>query len=772
MPRLVVLRVVLLLVLAVLVGRLYHLQMVERDVRRYGSSVEVNTTRYVPVLPRRGEIFASDGHTLLAESVPTFNVAVMPGSLPPEETPRREHMLGRLVQICELTSTLTISPATILEQTPPLREDLTALLGTDTLTQTQQTHTGLSTTLSLAIPAEHTLEALELVHTYGQGLRLHNPIEEMIAHSNTRHYQSAVVKENITQKMALAIQENAVHLPGVLVVENYQRRYPQSARVPSLSHILGYIGRINECELVAENPATSWVDSLLDILGHTAHCGVLSKEIDTDVVGLLPYQNDDRIGKDGLEASYEDELRGHMGIEALLVDALERPVSSNRMVQPVEDGHNLVLTIDPTFQRQTEIILQRWIDEGERRRQESEEYKQQEYDPITNGVAVVLDPRNGRVQAMVSLPAYDNNVWIDSRRTNELQNLLHPADPEKLEELRRLSPLTNRAISGQYPPGSSLKQFVGSVALQKDIVAPDTRLRDPGRIVLEERGGHQFTLPNSVPRDNGLINISDALKVSSNVFFASIAGGNDAAVNLGDNDTRILGLGIDGLSEGLEWFGLGQQTQIRLPGEAAGRVPDPVWKSHELREPWTTGDTYNTAIGQGYLEVTPLQLVNSSVAVANNGTIYRPQLVQAITDSSGNILEEPQPEVVQGVPVDPAYLAVVRDGMRRSVTEGSNVAARDECSGLSIAGKTGTAEFGPLILREDDTFARQSHSWFVGFAPYDDPQVIVVVLLEGTGDLGDGSATLAVPAVTQIMQAYFQVSPPEDRPGNCPVLPQ
>jgi penicillin-binding protein 2 len=314
--------------------------------------------------------------------------------------------------------------------------------------------------------------------------------------------------------------------------------------------------------------------------------------------------------------------------------------------------------------------------------------------------------------------------------------------------------------------------MVGSAALQAGVIAPDTTLRDPGRIVLEERSGHIFILPNSVPRDNGEIAISEALMVSSNVFFASLGGGNDQAKNLGEDATIIRGLQIDGLAQGLQWFSLGTPTGIQLPGEATGRVPTPNWKSHALREPWTTGDTYNASIGQGYLEVTPLQLTVAMASVANNGTVYRPQLVQSVIDSRGNLVRQIEPEITGQVPVDDGYLAVMREGMRRSITEGVNVAARDACSGLSIAGKTGTAEFGPIIITEDDKQTRQSHAWFAGFAPYEDPQIAVVVLLEGSGDLDDGSATLAVPAVTQIMQAYFQVAPPADPPTECPDLPE
>ncbi len=208
-----------------------------------------------------------------------------------------------------------------------------------------------------------------------------------------------------------------------------------------------------------------------------------------------------------------------------------------------------------------------------------------------------------------------------------------------------------------------------------------------------------------------------------------------------------------------------------MAGEQDGRVPTPAWKQEALRSAWTTGDTYNMAIGQGNLLVTPLQLVMGGAAIANNGTLFQPQIVKAITDQQGNVVQDVQPQVAAKIPVDPGYLSVVRDGMRRSVTEGVNIAARDDCSGLQIAGKTGTAEFGPMIDVPDGRGGtrqtRQSHSWFVGFAPYDDPQIEVVALVEGTGDLGDGSATIAVPAVTQMMQAYFNITPPNPLPATC-----
>jgi penicillin-binding protein 2 len=768
MQRILILRVVLILVMTVLAGRLYQLQLSDSDAQRYGSSsIDVITKRHVYVSPRRGEIFASDGATLLSESVPIFSIAVLPGGLPASGTNERTEVLGRLAQLASITGTLTVSPSLHLERTSALRADLDEL----GLSLPSDVASGAGEPLTLEVPPAQTLALLRLSEVYSDIVRYDNPLHRRIENSTVRGYQTLIVKENVSQNLTLILRENSHHLPGVVVVEDYWRRYPQSAAVPSLSHLLGYIGRIGTCELAAENPESSWLSSLVDVVSHAPRCGLLAQEIDPGSVGNPRYKHDDRIGKDGLEAGYEHVLRGTMGVQTLGVDVLERPVSAPYTVRPVTNGNNLVLSIDVGFQKQVERILQRWIDESERRRVAAGGYRS-EYDPITNGVAVVMNVRDGRVLAMVSLPAYDNNVWVDHDRADELQELLSPSDPERRAELARLAPLTNSAAAGRYPPGSSIKPFVGAAALQEGVIQPDTLLRDPGRILLRERTGHIFELPNSTPQDNGEIDISEALRVSSNVFFAALGGGNDQATNLGDNATTIRGLKIDGLARGLEWFGFGSHTGAALPGEAAGRVPTPNWKSHTLREPWTTGDTYNTSIGQGYLEVTPLQLTSATAALANDGVLLRPRLVQAIMDSNGDILHEYQPDILSEVPVDDGYLRVVREGLRRSVTEGRNVAARDACSGLSIAGKTGTAEFGPNIITPEGKITRQSHSWFVGFAPYENPEIAVVVLLEGTGDLDDGSATLAVPAVTQIMQSYFQVTPPADTPYFCPALPQ
>lgn len=765
MRRLIVLRVALLLMVAVMVSRLYQVQLTDSDAAS-GNNPEQSYARSITVSPRRGEIFAADGTMLLAESVPIYNLAVMPGRLPRASTEgwRRAEVLARLSQIVGLSSTLTLSPTTVLNTRSGLRGELVRLAPLPALVAGQP--------LTVTVAPADTLRALQITRSYSDVLALANPIEVLLSRESVRGYQSVMVKEDIAPDLALAVRENSNYLPGVQVVEGYRRRYPLSNSVPSLSHMLGYIGRVNECELVAENPASSWLTSLVDLVSHAGSCGLIGKTIDPPIIGIPPYQGDDRIGKIGLEAFYEAELRGRLGIETLLVDALQRPVSPPNTLRPVENGHNLVLTIDAQFQAEVERILGRWIAEGERRRQTSPDTYKRTYDPIVAGAAVVLDPRDGRVLAMVSLPDYDNNVWVDPERQDELAALLSRDNPQELAELLRLAPLTNRVLAGQYPPGSTLKQFVGAVALQKGVITPDTKLRDPGLLRLVERSGAPFELPNSVRnRDNGELTVVDALRLSSNVFFASIAGGNDEAVNLDDTAFRTQGLDIDNLVEGLEWFNLGSVTGIDIAGEASGLVPTKTWKAQVKREVWTTGDTYNTAIGQGDMQVTPLQLAVAAGAVAIDGAVYQPHVVQKITDGSGATVREIEPVLRSQAPVDPSYFLALRAGMRASVSDGLNISARDECSGLSIAGKTGTAEFGPLLTTPQGRLVRQSHAWFVGFAPYDNPQVVVAVLVEGVGDLNDGSSTITVPAVTQIMQTYFKVAPPAEAPQTCPVLP-
>jgi penicillin-binding protein 2 len=867
MNRLILPKIVALLILVALVGRLYQLQLVPDEAERFRTSASDRTVRFLPVRPIRGEVFAADGKTLLAESVPIYTASVRPADLPSrQDAPQaRARVFAQLSQLLNITTTLTISPAAALDDDPVLRNDLSQGLGAAVVASAQRSATtppialpvapsqsqaaavlaeryapvvqlqvpesgsatptpagptpaqaggtaALSSTLvispassleqnqalrddvgrlfgaaalaveppqplawaALSVPPAQALVALKLSDAYSSTARLDNPIAAQVDAEDIPGYQTLPIKQDIPRNVALVLRENAASLPGVVVEQDYRRRYPLSGDILSLSHLLGYIGSVSECDLVRQNSARSWVGSLLESIGHAEECGIVTKKISPDQLGVATYLKQDRIGKDGVEASYEDALRGQLGWESILVDAGGQPVRAPQVVTPARDGDNLVLTIDAGFQRQVEQILRNWIDVAEQRRQSVDAqfaYKR-DYKPMRSGVAIVMEVHTGRVLAMVSWPSYDDNIWGDPKRYAELEKLFDRSDPEN----RRLTPLLNRAIALQYPPGSTLKQFDASVSLQKGVITSDTKVHDAGKLVVENRyvSGVFDTYPNAGMRAYGDITVSDALKVSSNVFFMSVIGGNkDQVVNLKDEEKNIPdGLGPTAFAEGLGWFGFGQPTGIKLPYEQPGLVPTPPWKQKVLLQAWTTGDLYNAAIGQGNLEVTPLQLVAGAAAVANNGSLYRPQIVKAITDASGQVVQEMQPELVRQVPVDPTNFAVVREGMRRSVTEWVNKAARDDCSGLQIAGKTGTAEFGPAIELppwngKPRAPIRQSHSWFVGFAPYDNPQIEVLALVEGSGDFNDGSATITVPAVTQIMQAYFGVTPPNPLPKSC-----
>ena len=789
MNRLIVTRIAVLLLFVTLVGRLYQLQLVDTEQNRLRTGGASLFNKLEQVRPQRGEVFAADGRTLLAESVPIFTAAIRPSALPPENDrdlqlgePRRAEVYAQLSQILGITSTLTISPADTLARSPLLKNDLDHVLGGDvtTLAQRDGLPTGAAW-LNVAVPPTKSLLALKLRDTYSNTVTLQSPIGDRVNRRDVAGYQTMVIKRDIPRNVALVLRENANNLPGVVVERDWRRRYPLSSAVPSFSHLLGYIGSIDECDLVRNNASRTWITSMLDSIGHSVKCGTIGKQVDP--YDQVPrYLNEDRIGRDGVEASYERELRGQLGVNSVVVDVTDRPVEAPKTYQPVTDGANIVLTIDTTFQKQVEHILQNWIDLSEQRRQSFNgvfDYKRTRYQPIKSGVAVVSEVKTGRVLAMVSLPSYDNNIYVDPQRSAELTAILAPPTAQ-LTETQRLGVLYNRAIGFTYPAGSTMKQFDAVIALRDGVITPDTQVFDAGKLLVQNIYNPTLQDPyvNSNSTAHGWITVRQALEVSSNIFFMSVVGGNkEQVVNLKpEEQTLDKPVGIERFKQGLNAFGFGAPSGIKLPNERGGVVPSPAWKSDVLHEQFTTGDLYNMAIGQGNLRVTPLQLNAAGAAIANGGKLYQPQLVDRVVASDGKLVQQMQPTVMRDLQrelqIDPAYFAVAREGMRQSVTNGANKAARFECSGLQIAGKTGTAEYGePLIVPNGNgkgTHATlRSHAWFVGFAPYDDPQIEVTVLVEGAGDMNDGSATIAVPAVTQIMQAYFKTTPPNPLPAVC-----
>ena len=512
-------------------------------------------------------------------------------------------------------------------------------------------------------------------------------LRELVTQGERDPFTPLLIKDNVPRDIAFYLEENRLDFPGVIVGLEPVREYVEGAL---LSHILGYTGHI---------PREQFDDYKTQ--GY----------VPTDQVGLM-----------GLESTFESDLRGTKGRRYIEVDVTGREVALLGS-EPPTSGHNVVLALDSDFQKTVETILQKAL--------RSAHAKQ--------GVAIALDPRNGEIRAMVTLPSYDDNLFATGISTEDFTNLVQ--DP--------LRPLVNHAITGQYPPGSVFKLIPASAALQERVVDINTRIQTPGTI----------WVPNKYYPDDptlaqpfydwykpgfGSLTIRDGLTWSSDVFFYKLAGG--------ESPTFDTGLGEERFAAYARMFGIGELTGIDLPGEAKGLVPDPTWKRKTIGDTWTIGDTYNMGIGQGYVLATPLQIANMTAIVANNGTLYKPQLVRDIRDSEGRIVRTIETQVIRQVRVDPQNFAIVREGMRDGVTRGTSIKAN--LADVSVAAKTGTAEYyGPKVNGHLPT-----HAWFTAFAPYENPQIVVTIFVYGGGE----GSEVAAPIAADILRAYFHL--PADSP--------
>jgi penicillin-binding protein 2 len=454
------------------------------------------------------------------------------------------------------------------------------------------------------------------------------------------------------------------------------------------------------------------------------------------------YSPDDSIGLSGLEYAYEDPLRGRKGQKTIEVDVAGREVQTLGQAILPEPGQSLRLTLDLDLQ----AFVERELEAGLEKAMETVAQDGVQMTDTRSAVAIVLEVNSGQVLAMVSLPTFDNNLFARGISSEEFVQL--NTDPSH--------PLLNHAIAGRYPPGSTFKLVPAAAALEEAIVDQWTSITCP------ERSGI-FWLPNKYYPDNptlaqpfycwthkwgyghGRVQFLNALAESCDIYFYMVSGG---------MLDEFEGLGLERLRTYAQAFGYGERTGIDLPAEDPGLVPGEKWKRITHGERWTTGDTYNMAIGQGSVLATPLQVVQATAAVANGGTIYRPRLVYEFLDPDGNVVQGFQPEIAAQLPVSQENLNLVRQGMRRAVIEGTARWMRIG-AGLEVAAKTGTAEFCeiyPDCLDEDGAIAT-THAWFTAFAPYQDPEIAVVVFIYGGGE---GSIT-AMPITAQILNYYFQL---------------
>lgn len=468
-----------------------------------------------------------------------------------------------------------------------------------------------------------------------------------------------LLKERISQDESLILTEKASELPGIRIDKTAIREYIDG---PIFSHILGYEGKIER------------------------------KEIENNQGYLLT----DYIGKQGLEKTFEKYLRGVHGADQVEVDSMGNPKREVGIINP-KPGSDLVLSVDSGLQKKLFDSLSGILETSQTK----------------TAAAVAINPKNGEILAMVSLPSYDNNIFAQKIKQEQYANLIQ--DPNL--------PLFNRALAGEYAPGSTIKPAIAAAALSEGVINQST--------IIDGLGGalHVGSFSFRDWKAHGPSDVRTAIAESNDVFFYTIGGGYG----------NIQGLGMDRMKKYYNLFGFGSATGVDLGGEASGFIPDENWKLEKMKEKWYIGNSYHASIGQGYVTATPLQLANYTASIANGGTLYKPYFVSQIKKNNGEVVKT-TPETVRNNFISADVMNVIRQGMRKTITDGTAQTLKD--LPIEVAGKTGTAQFGS----EDKT-----HAWFVSFAPYENPEIAMVVLVEGGGE-GHSSA---VPVTRDVYAWYF-----------------
>ncbi len=446
---------------------------------------------------------------------------------------------------------------------------------------------------------------------------------------------------DIGRDAALVIAEEAGQMPGISVGAEPRRSYLDETGARQgelLAHLVGYTGPVSRSEL--------------------------------EDLSATGYLRDDVIGRDGVEASFEKELRGTYGSELLERDAGGRPVKVLERLRDPIPGKNLMLTIDSRIQRIATETLKWGLDAA----------------GVAQGVTIVMNPQTGEILAMVSLPTYDNDKFAAGISAAEYAAYLD--DPTK--------PLRNHAISDIYPPGSTFKLVTGLAALDEGVTTVSQRWPTYGCYQIPDAPAGQCLFDWN-HRGFGPLSIVDAYAKSSDTFFYQMA----------------VALGVERLGGWAEELGFGAKSGVRLPTEAAGTVISKAWAQAQGRPDVFTGELAQAGIGQNAIAVTPLQLLNAYAAVANGGHLMRPMIVRGETDADGNLVREYSPQVIRELAASQADLRTMRIGAREVITTGhaTNIGQLQVPGALS--GKTGTAEFGTPTSQGVLPF----HSWFVAYLP-------------------------------------------------------
>ncbi len=535
-------------------------------------------------------------------------------------------------------------------------------------------------------------------------------------------YDPVQAQCNVPRDMALAVKEKSVDWPGVDVQVEPVRDYPTGELT---ADVIGYLGPI---------PANQ----------------------STDLVAQGFDPNRDKIGYGGLELYFDDLLRGIPGKRVVETDVAGQVLRDVEPPVEPQPGKNLVLTIDTRLQQAVSSILQENIAYWNRFLGKI---------TMTSGAVIAINPKTGEILAMVSWPSYENN-----RFTRFIPSYYY-------EQLTADSthPLVNNAVGSEIPVGSVFKLATAVGVLNEGVVTPDQVIQTPGLITVTEKfyageTGRSRDFVDWNPAGFGSLNFIGGLANSSNVYFYKVGGGYQ--------DEVPEGLGICRLGTYARALGYGTALGIEQPYETDGLVPDPTWKRRTQGENWSTGDTYISSVGQGFVLASPLQILMSAATIANNGVQMQPTLLRQIVDGDGNVIQDFQPTIRSDITKDPVIekyenpsgigacrptgekvtvqpwvLQTVREGMRGAVQFGT-LANIFEGFPIAVAGKTGTAEYC-----DETAFSKNlcqygnwpSHAWTLAFAPYDDPEIAVISFVYN----GNEGSTVSGPIVRQVLEAYF-----------------
>ena len=516
----------------------------------------------------------------------------------------------------------------------------------------------------------------EVVTEVGNLLKI--PPEEIQERINTQKrrapFKPVRIKSDIDWNELANLEFNRVYLPGLFVDVRPRRAYDYGDLA---SHLIGYLGEVDENELKQ------------------------AKE--------TPYRMGTLIGKYGVEYRWENDLRGTDGGRQIEVDALGREIRPLGIVESFP-GNNLFLTIDLDLQRTAEEAYQ-----------------------DKNGALVAMDPKTGRILAMVSKPSFEPDIFARNILPEEWKSLVE--NPHH--------PLQNKGIQGQYPAGSTFKIVTAIAGLESGSITPDTQFICKGAFPYGNRdfrcwkeGGH------------GAISLHRAIVESCDIYFYQVG----------------LKVGVDLIAHYANEFNLGRVTGISLPHEKPGTVPSSAWKKKRFGVPWYSGETLSFSVGQGYLNATPLQLLMLISGVANGGKQYLPQVVERVENIYGKKLKEYPPVELRKANVSEKTLQIVQEALRGAVNDPHGTGWTCALKGVKVAGKTGTAQ----VVRLPDNFKKgdmnrmpqkfRDHAWFVAYAPFEDPKIAIAVLVEH----GGFGASAAAPIAKKVIEKFLNLesSPP------------